>query len=79
MKSYGRKPTTKPGKILSVKHLQMQIKLDKKKASDHDKQARQGIDVAYNKAHSKNHKKEVKDRQKYLKKVSKMRVKAAKK
>ena len=78
-KSYGRKPTTKPGKALSVKHLKMTIKLDKKKISDHQKQAKKGIDVAYNKAHAKNHKKDVKDRQKYLKKVVKSKVKAGKK
>lgn len=78
-KSYGRKPTTKPGKSLSVKHLKMQIKLDKLKASDHDKQAKKGIDVGYNKAHAKAHKKDVKERQKYMKKVSKLKVKAAKK
>lgn len=77
-KSYGRKPTTKAGKVLSAKHLKMQISLDKKKISDHTKQARKGIDVAYNKAHAKNHKKDVKDRVKYLKKVNKMKVKAGK-
>jgi hypothetical protein len=78
-KSYGRQPTTKPGKTLSAKHLKMQIKLDKKKISDHVRQAKQGIDVGYNTAHAKNHKKEVKDRIKYLKKVNKLKVKAAKK
>lgn len=75
MKNYGRKPTTKPGKRLSIAHLQMQNKLDMKKIHDHDKQAAQGIDVPYNKAHSKAHKKELKARQKYLKKAAKLRVK----
>lgn len=78
-KSYGRKPTTKPGKALSVKHLKAQIKLDKQKASDHTKQAKKGIDVAYNKSHAKAHKKDVKERSKYMKKVNKLKVKAAKK
>lgn len=79
MKSYGRRPTTDLGKTLSVKHLKMQIKLDKQKASDHDKLAKKKIDVAYNEAHSKAHKKDVKERSKYMKKVTKLRVKAAKK
>lgn len=78
-KSYGRKPTTKPGKALSIKHLKMQIALDKKKASDHANQAKKGIDVGYNKAHAKVHKKDVKERSKYLKKVNKLQVKAIKK
>lgn len=78
-KSYGKKATTKPGKALSVKHLKMTIKLDKKKISDHKKQAAKGIDVAYNKGHAKGHIKDVKDRQKYLKKVMKSKVKSVKK
>lgn len=78
-KSYGKKPTTKPGKALSVKHMKMQIKLDKLKVSDHTKQAKKGIDVSYNKSHAKNHKKDIKDRQKYMKKVNKLKIKAAKK
>jgi hypothetical protein len=79
MKSYGRKPATKEGKKLSVEHLKLQIKIDKQKAADHDKLAAQGIDVPYNQAHSKGHKKDVKDRVKYMKKVTKLKVKAAKK
>ena len=78
-KSYGRKPTTKAGKKLSVDHLKLQIKVDKKKVSDHTKQANMGVDVAYNKAHAKNHKKDIKDRTKYMKKVRKLKVKTAKK
>lgn len=78
MKSYGRKPTTKPGKALSVKHLKMQIALDKLKAADHVKQAKKGVDVGYNKAHAKAHKKDVKERVKYMKKVTKLKVKAVK-
>lgn len=77
--SYGRRPTTAQGKKLSVAHLKLQIKIDKQKASDHDKLATQGIDVPYNEAHSKGHKKDVKDRVKYMKKVNKLKVKAAKK
>lgn len=75
MKSYGVKPTTKAGKKLSIAHLQAQNKLDIKKIHDHDKQATQGVDVGYNKAHLKAHKKDVKARSKYLKKVAKLRVK----
>lgn len=78
-KSYGRKPTTTAGKKLSVEHLKLQIKIDKQKAKDHDELAKKGIDLSYNQAHSKNHKKEVKDRSKYLKKAMKLKVKAIKK
>jgi len=78
-KSYGRKPTTAAGKKLSVKHLKMTNALDKQKIKDHVTQAKKGIDVGYNKAHAKAHKKDVKDRQKYIKKVNKLKVKAAKK
>ncbi len=78
-RSYGRKPTTAAGKKLSVAHLKLQIAVDRQKAKDHDKLEKQGIDVAYNSAHSKSHKKDVKNRQKYLKKVNKLKVKAAKK
>lgn len=79
MKSYGRRPTTAPGKKLSIDHLKLQIKIDKQKAADHDKLAKKGIDTAYNEAHSKGHKKDVKERAKYMKKVMKLKVKAAKK
>ena len=79
MKSYGRKPTTSQGKKLSLDHLRLQTKVDKKKVADHLKQAKQGIDVAYNKAHAKHHKKDVKERQKYIKKALKLKVKQVKK
>jgi flagellar biosynthesis/type III secretory pathway protein FliH len=78
MKSYGRRPTTPQGKKLSVEHLKLQIKIDKQKAKDHAELAKKGIDTGYNQAHSKAHKKDVKNRQKYMKKVLKLRVKAAK-
>lgn len=78
-KSYGRKPTTSQGKKLSIEHLKLQIKIDKQKAKDHDELAKKGIDTAYNVAHSKGHKKDVKERAKYMKKVRKLKVKAAKK
>lgn len=77
-RSYGRKPTTAQGKKLSIEHLKLQVKIDKQKVSDHDKLAKQGIDVPYNQAHSKGHKKDVKARLKYIKKVNKLKVKAAK-
>lgn len=79
MKSYGRRPTTAPGKRLSIAHLNMQNKLDMQKVRDHEKQANQGIDVPYNNAHAKGHKKDLKERHKYLKKVRKLKVKATKK
>lgn len=78
-KSYGRKPTTAQGKKLSIDHLKLQNKVDKKKIKDHINQAKQGIDVAYNKAHADGHKKDLKERSKYLKKAMKLKVKAAKK
>jgi hypothetical protein len=77
-KNYGRKPTTPQGKKLSIDHLKLQAKIDKQKAKDHDELAKKGIDLAYNTAHSKAHKKDVKDRMKYMKKVRKLKVKAAK-
>lgn len=79
MRSYGRRPTTKQGKKLSIAHLQLQNKIDAQKAKDHDDLAKKGIDIPYNNAHSKGHKKELKERQKYLKKAKKLKVKAAKK
>ena len=78
-RSYGRKATTSQGKRLAVQHLNLQLKIDKQKIKDHEDLAKQGIDVPYNNAHAKGHKKDVKDRQKYLKKVRKLKVKAAKK
>ena len=78
-KSYGRKPTTVPGKKLSIKHLKETQKLEKRKAKEHRQQAAKGIDVAYNKAHAKKHEKDVKERSKYLKKAAKLKVKALKK
>lgn len=77
-RSYGRRPTTPQGKKLSVQHLKLQIKIDKQKAKDHDDLAAQGVDVPYNKAHAKGHKKDVKARMKYAKKVAKLKVKSAK-
>lgn len=79
MKSYGRKPTTPQGKKLSVAHLKLQVKIDKQKVADHNKLAAQGIDVAYNESHAKGHKKDVKSRLKYMKKVNKLKVKSVKK
>lgn len=76
-KSYGLKPRTAAGKRMSIAHLKATIKLDKKKTSDHLKGAKKG-DKAYHMSHAKAHKKDVKDRVKYLKKVAKLRVKAAK-
>ena len=78
-KSYGRNPTTSQGKKLSVRHLDLQIKIDKQKAKEHEDLAKKGIDVPYNVAHSKGHKKDVKERSKYKKKVLKLKIKAAKK
>lgn len=78
MKSYGRRPTTKEGKKLSKEHLKLQIKIDKQKVKDHENLAAKGIDTAYNTSHAKGHKKEVKARAKYLKKVNKLKVKATK-
>ena len=74
-KSYGRKPTTPAGKRLSVAHLKATDKLLAKKVKDHEQQANQGVDVAYNKSHLKAHKKDRKNLQKYLKKVAKLRLK----
>jgi hypothetical protein len=78
MKSYGRKPTTKQGKKLSIAHLQLQNKIDAQKVKEHDNLAKKGIDVPYNQAHLKGHKKDLKERQKYLKKAKKLKVKATK-
>ena len=77
-KRYGRKPTTSAGKKLSIAHLKLQNKIDKQKVKEHQSLAKKGVDVAYNESHAKNHKKDVKSRQKYLKKAMKLKVKSAK-
>lgn len=78
MKSYGRRPTTAQGKKLSIQHLKLQNKIDAQKVKDHQELKAKGIDVAYNDAHAEGHKKDLKARQKYLKKAMKLKVKAAK-
>ena len=77
-KSYGRKPTTSAGKKLSIAHLKLQNKIDKQKIKDHKNLAKKGVDVAYNESHAKGHKKDIKARQKYLKKAVKLKVKVIK-
>lgn len=57
------------------------MKLEKKKIKDHVKMAKKatGASKAYHVSHLQNHKKNVKDDQMYMKKVSKLKVKAGKK
>lgn len=78
MKSYGRKPTTASGKRMSLSHLKLQNKIDKIKMQDHKREMMKGIDVEYHKAHMKGHMEDLKQRQKYMKKAMKMKVKKAK-
>lgn len=74
-------PVTAADKKMSKKHLKATMKLEKKKIKDHVKMAKKatGASKAYHVSHLQNHKKNVKDDQKYMKKVSKLKVKAGKK
>lgn len=73
-------PKTAADKALSKKHLKATMKLEKKKAKDHIKMAKSGKgSKSYNLSHAKMHKKNIKADQKYLKKVSKLKVKSRKK
>jgi len=77
-KSVGKLPVTKADVKMAKKHLKASIKLEKKKASEHMTAARRTTNKAskaYNISHAKNHKKDVKARLKYAKKVSKIRGK----
>lgn len=74
----GKLPVTKEDIKIAKKHLKATIKLEKKKAKDHLKAAKKTSNPqskAYNKAHAKGHLTDVKQRQQYAKKVSKVKGK----
>lgn len=76
--SVGRMPVTKGDIKMAKKHVKATVKLEKKKAKDHIKAAKttgNKQSKAYNLAHAKGHMKDVKERQKYAKKISKLRGK----
>lgn len=76
--SSSKMPATKADVKMAKKHLKATIKLEKKKAKDHIKAAKSTKNPkskAYNLAHAKQHQKDIKSRQKYAKKVSKLRGK----
>lgn len=76
-----RMPVTAADKKMSKKHLKETMKLEKKKIKDHVKMAKKttGASRAYHLGHAEDHKKNVKQDLKHLKKVNKVRAKAAKK
>lgn len=76
-----RMPVTSDDKKMSKKHLKMTMKLEKKKVKDHVKMAKKatGASRAYHLGHATDHQKNIKEDLKHLKKVNKIRVKAAKK
>ena len=76
--SSGKLPATKADVKMAKKHLKATIKLEKKKIKDHVKAAKSTKNPdskAYNLSHAKAHKKDIKSREKYAKKVSKLRIK----
>lgn len=76
--SVGKLPVTKADIKMAKKHLKATIKLEKSKAKDHLKIAKKTSNPqskAYNMAHAKGHLKDVKQRQQYAKKVSKLKAK----
>jgi hypothetical protein len=64
-------PVTKEDKKIAKKHNKATIKLEKSKIKDHLKLAKKssGASKAYNLSHAKEHKKDLKARQKYAKKI----------
>lgn len=71
-------PVTKGDIKMAKKHVKATVKLEKKKAKDHIKAAKatkNSKSKAYNLAHAKGHLKDVKDRMKYVKKVTKIKAK----
>lgn len=74
-----RMPVTSADKQMSKKHLKMTMKLEKKKIKDHVKMAKKtsGASKAYHLGHAVDHKKNIKEDMRHLKKVNK--VKAVKK
>lgn len=70
-------PVTKSDIKMSKKHLKDTIKLEKKKVKDHVKAAKKatGASKKYHASHAMEHKKDISARQKYMKKVSKIKGK----
>lgn len=76
--SVGKMPVTKDDVKMAKKHLKASIKLEKSKVKDHVKAAKKATDPrskAYNLDHAKNHLKDIKERQSYAKRVSKVKGK----
>lgn len=77
-KSIGRLPVSKADVKMAKKHLKASIKLEKSKIKDHLKAAKSTKNPkskAYNISHANGHKKDIKARLKYAKKVSKVKAK----
>jgi hypothetical protein len=78
-------PRTAADKKMGMRHLQMTMKLEKRKIADHRKAATSAKKVGdkgsvrYNLSHMKGHVQDVKERQKAYKKYSKIQAKAIKK
>lgn len=74
----GKLPVSKADVKMAKKHLKASIKLEKKKVKDHvkaAKSAKSSASKSYNLAHAKGHQKDIKQRQQYAKRVSRMRGK----
>lgn len=78
-------PRTTADRKMGIRHLKMTRDLEVRKIKDHKKAADQAkkvgdkSSVQYNLSHAKGHEKDLKDRQKTIKKYLKARVKVAKK
>jgi hypothetical protein len=71
-------PVTKADLKMAKEHNKITIKIEKKKVADHLKAYKRTSNPqskAYNLEHAKGHKKDLKARQKYAKKVAKLRAK----
>jgi hypothetical protein len=75
-----RMPVTAADKKMSKDHLKATMKLEKKKIKDHVKMSKKttGASRSYHLGHATDHKKNIKEDLKHLKKVNKVKVKAGK-
>lgn len=75
-----RMPVTSADKKMSKDHLKASMKLEKKKIKDHVKMAKKssGASKSFHLGHANDHKKNIKEDIKHLKKVNKVITKVAK-
>jgi len=73
-----KQPVTRSDVSMAKRHVKETVKLEKKKAKEHIKAAKKATDPKsrqYHLAHAKGHLADIKDRQKYVKKINKIRTK----